>query len=183
MKVFTLGTANRQHFDFTKILNKYGIQVVIDIRRNPTMPQSPQFSRDSLQMLCASQKADYVYLGNDLGRNLPAELRPSEPTDRFVLKEWQTSSEFQQVVRIVAAKAEKRVTCILCSERLPDDCQRFFLTQELARLGFEVAHILDETRIWSPTPARPARQGFRPRVWNRRPREGRSGSGRPPAPR
>ena len=95
MKVFTLGTAGRQHYDFTKILNKYGIQVVIDIRRNPTMPQSPQFSRDSLQMLCASQRADYVFLGNDLSRNLTAELRPSAPPDRFALRDWLASAEFR----------------------------------------------------------------------------------------
>jgi uncharacterized protein (DUF488 family) len=183
MKVFTLGTANRQHFDFTKILNKYGIQVVMDIRRSPASPQSPQFSRDSLQLLCASQKSDYIYLGNDLGRSLSAELRPSEPTDRFVLKEWQTSAEFQQVLRIVSAKAEKRVVCILCSERLPDDCQRFFLAQELVKLRFEVAHILDETRLWTPPPPGPRRPDSRPKTWNRRPREHRPGPGRTQGPR
>jgi len=168
MKVFTLGTASRQHYDFTKILNKYGIQVVMDVRRSPASPQSPQFNRDSLQMLCASQRADYVFLGNDLGRNLNAELRPSSQPDRFALRDWLASTEFQQTLKIIAAKAERRVTCILCSERLPDDCQRFYVALDLVRLGFETAHIIDETRIWSPpTDRQPAR--FRPPLPKRRP--------------
>jgi uncharacterized protein (DUF488 family) len=163
MKVFTLGTAGRQHYDFTKVLNKYGVQVVMDIRRSPASPQSPQFNRDSLQMLCASQRADYVFLGNDLGRSLSAELRPSDPPDRYPLRDWLASDGFQQALRIIAAKAERRATCILCSERLPDDCQRSYVAQELARLGFEIVHIVDETRVWSPPSATrpPAPRGRR----------------------
>lgn len=173
MRVFTLGTASRQHFDFTKILNKYGIQVIMDIRRSPASPQSPQFNRDSLQMLCASQRADYIFLGNDLGRNLSAELRPSGSPDRFALRDWLASPEFQQTLKIIAGKAERRVTCILCSERLPDDCQRFYLARELAKLGFETAHVIDETRIWSPpSPERPATR-FTARPQDRR-SQGRS---------
>jgi len=183
MKVFTLGTANRQHYDFTKILGKYGIQVIMDIRRSPASPQSPQFSRDSLQMLCASQKADYVFLGNDLGRNLPTELRPSDHPERFVLRDWQTSDEFQQTLKIIAGKAGKRVTCILCSERLPDDCQRLYLAEELSRLGFEVAHILDESRLWSPPPVDQRAGQFRPRGSVRRPRRRFSGPQRAHGPR
>jgi uncharacterized protein (DUF488 family) len=181
MRIFTLGTAGRQHFDFTKILNKYGIQIVMDIRRSPASPQSPQFNRDSLQMLCASQRADYLFLGNDLGRSLSVELRPSALPDRFALRDWLASAEFQQTLKIIAGKAERRATCILCAERLPDDCQRFYLAQELAKLGFGVSHIIDETRIWSPPAAEQQPTRFRAPLPKRRPqdrsRDRRSGRG------
>ncbi|MEO0107978.1 MAG: DUF488 family protein, partial [candidate division WOR-3 bacterium] len=77
MIIFTLGTADRPHFEFTKILSKYRIQVLLDIRPSPASPQAPQFNRDSLQLLCASQGADYVYLGNDFAGQLKTELRPA----------------------------------------------------------------------------------------------------------
>jgi len=172
MKVYTLGTAQRQHFEFTKLLNKYGVQVVLDIRRSPASPGAPQFSRDGLQLLCSSQRAEYIYLGNDFAGGLDQELRPAQldPNDaraRTTLREWQASDGFQRTLKIVTAKATTRVTCVLCSERTPEDCYRLFLAAELARAGFEVVHILDETRLWTaPLTQRrrpPASGGSHPR--------------------
>jgi uncharacterized protein (DUF488 family) len=170
MKVFTLGTAGRQHYDFTKILNKYGIQVVIDVRRSPASPQHPQFNRDSLQMLCASQGADYIFLGADLGANLDHEVKPGRTDYRGppdpALRDWLASDEYRRCVSIIATKAEKRATCVLCSELLPGECQRQYLARSLAEKGFEISHIVDETRLWTP-PSDDRRAG-RPRY--RKPR-------------
>jgi uncharacterized protein (DUF488 family) len=186
MKVFTLGTAGRQHFEFTKLLNKYGIQVVLDIRRSPASPQAPQFNRDSLQMLCASQRAEYIYLGNDFAGGQEAELRPNQldpddGRDRMTVKDWQASDGFQRVLKIVAAKAATRVTCILCTERNPDDCHRLFLANELARSGLETVHVLAESVLWTPGPAR--RRPARPRRPEREPGHGLRGPRRPRPPR
>jgi uncharacterized protein (DUF488 family) len=171
LKIFTLGTADRQHFQFTKILNKCGVQVVFDVRRSPSSPQSPQFNRDSLRLLCASQNADYIYLGPELGAGDGFEPRPhgdgTRPPADPLVRDWLASPEFQRCVGIIAGKADKRVTCILCSERLPGDCQRIFLSQALARKGFEIAHILDETTLWTP-PAAPAGRRSRPAHRSRR---------------
>lgn len=161
MKVFTLGTAGRQHFDFTKILSKYGIQVVFDLRRSPASPQMPQFNRDSLRMLCASQNADYIFLGHDLGGPRDKELKP--PSGDFrrgpepEVRDWLATDEFKRCVAMIADKAGKRATCILCTERLPVDCQRWFLAQALLERKIEVVHILDEAHLWTPPPpsARP----------------------------
>lgn len=206
MKVFTLGTANRQHFEFTKILGKYGVQVVFDVRNSPASPLAPQFNRDSLQRLCAGQNADYLYLGNGLGEPSGTELRPSSfvhrashiahspegrgAMGRFAvrrhddeqaqadrnLREWRSTPEFQRTVTMIAAKAAKRVSCILCGELSPQDCHRFFIAEELVRRGFEVVHILDEAKLWTPPNERRnnlrlaptnADRGRRPRTKNR----------------
>jgi len=173
MKVFTLGTADRQHYEFTKILNKHGIQVIFDVRRSPASPQSPQFSRDSLQRLCASQNTDYIYLGNDLGGPPGVELRPHEERRRekgerrnssfvlyplsFILSSWLASNEFKRCLGIIAGKAERRVTCVLCTERLPSNCHRMFFSDALSARGFEIVHILDEAGLWVPPQSRPRR--------------------------
>jgi uncharacterized protein (DUF488 family) len=177
MRIYTLGTADRQHYEFTKVLNKYGIQVVFDIRRSPTSPQAPQFNRDSLLRLCASQNADYVYLGNSLGGPASGELRPHDSDYRghsdAATRDWLASDEFKRCVAIIAGKADKRVTCVLCTERLPDCCHRMFVAGALAGRGFEVAHILDETWLWTP----PSPGSERPRHQRPRTAEHRSNSG------
>lgn len=154
MKIYTLGTASRQHYEFTKILSKYGIQIVLDLRVTTLSSNAPQFNRDSLQMLCASQRSEYVYLGNEVGRNLTVEFRPAQegrltPLERSRLRDWQASDEFRRAVDIISEKAKTRVTCVLCTERAPSDCHRLYLADALAKKGLEIVHILDESSLWN----------------------------------
>ena len=138
MRVFTLGTGNRKSFDFTKILSKYGIEVIFDVRPFPSS-EFPQFNRDSLQTLCQSQGVEYIFLGNELGHYRQGAY-----------KEYVTSEEFKRGVAIIKSTARNRVSAILCSELLPDHCHRKLIADELAKQGVEITHIIDESRIWQP---------------------------------
>lgn len=157
MTIFTLGAANRQEYRFTKILSRYRIQVIFDIRHSPTVPHAPHFNRSNLQRLCASQNTDYVYMGNVLS-NLPEEKlwfsrgdrrkggsrRITVPGDA---QNWFASTEFRRWADLIADKATKRVTCILCSEFSPAFCYRAIFADVMIERGFEVIHILDEERF------------------------------------
>lgn len=138
MRIYTLGTSNRKDYEFSKLLNKYNIQVIFDVRRFP-VSQFPQFSRDNLQRLCTSQKTEYIYLGNELGGYRTGGYQ-----------NYIESAEFKRGVEIIRNKAEKRVACILCAERFPMYCHRRFISDALAKAGFEVIHIIDENTIQRP---------------------------------
>lgn len=138
MRIYTLGTSNRKDYEFTKLLSKYSIQVIFDVRRFPTS-QFPHFTRENLQRLCSSQKTEYIYLGNELGGFRPGGYR------NYVAAE-----EFRRGVNIIHNIAEKRVACILCAERFPVHCHRRFIADELAKAGFEIIHIIDENTIQRP---------------------------------
>ena len=146
MRIYTLGTSNRKDFEFTKLLSKYNIQVIFDVRRF-SVAQFPQFSRDNLQRLCASQKTEYIYLGNDLG---------GYREDRY--QDYINSEEYKRGINIIRQIAEKRVACILCGERFPIHCHRRFIADELAKTGFEVIHIIDENTIQKPGDIREPRR-------------------------
>lgn len=138
MRVFTLGTSNRKPYDFTKILSKYGIEVVFDVRRFPTS-QFPQFNRDNLQALCQSQQVEYIFVGNELG---------GYRQDWY--KDFIKTEEFKRGVEIIKRTGQNRVSVILCAELLPDRCHRRFIAEALAKQGVEITHIIDENRIWHP---------------------------------
>jgi uncharacterized protein (DUF488 family) len=140
MKVFTIGTDHRTHFDFTRVLLKYGVQVVFDIRRVPESRED-YFRRDGLQALTATQGIDYVYLGNELGGPRDGDYR-----------QWVEGDEYKRGLDILIRKAPKRVCCLLCAERTPENCHRLAIARELARQGIEIVHILDETSVWTPPP-------------------------------
>lgn len=166
MRISTLGTSNRRDYEFTKLLSKYNIQVIFDVRRFP-VSQFPHFSRENLQKLCNSQKAEYIFLGNELGGYREGGYR-----------DYVESEEFKRGVNIIRNTAEKRVACILCAERFPIHCHRRFIADELAKAGFEVIHIIDENTIQKPEDIREIRKEqsrrFKPR-FSRGKRKYRSG--------
>jgi len=130
-------------YEFSRLLTKFGIQVLFDIRPKP--PPTPAYSRSALEQLCSTQKINYVYLGN--------ELQP--PAERNDIKDWRGSEAFKRGLKIIAGKVPTRVCCLVCSCYQPDHCHRLVITNELAQQGIEVIHILEENRFWSNPRGRP----------------------------
>jgi uncharacterized protein (DUF488 family) len=144
MRVFTIGTDHRTHFDFARLLVKYGIEVLFDVRRTPESREE-HFRRDGLQALAASQGIDYIYMGNELGG----------PRDEGSGR-WMGSDEFKRGIDIIRSKAAKRACCVLCAERTPENCHRRLIAEQLVKQGIQVVHILDEKSVWTPPPPRPS---------------------------
>jgi len=158
VRIYTLGIGQRPGYEFRRLLIKFGIQVLFDIRDNP--PASPvnlpatyqrektDYSRRALEELCSANKIDYVYLGNEL--SLPA---------RNEYKDWLETDGVKRGIKIIAHKVPLRVCCLVCACYHPERCHRRLIADELAKQGIEVVHILEENRFWSPTaPAPPKRE-------------------------
>ncbi len=167
MKVFTIGTDHRTHYDFARLLVKYGIEVLFDVRRTPESREE-HFRRDGLQALAAGQGIDYIYMGNELGG----------PRDESY-GQWTGSDEFKRGIDIIRSKAAKRACCVLCAERTPENCHRRVIAEYLVKQGIEVVHILDETSIWTPPPPRPSPPTPRPSPRTPHPARGRWRGPRP----
>ncbi|MFO7676028.1 MAG: DUF488 domain-containing protein [bacterium] len=163
MRVFTLGTGDRHPLDFSRILAKYGIESVFDIRRLPLHEEG--FDRDALTRLCAAAGVGYVFLGNELGIE-------------HNYRAWAASEPLGRWLGIIRRKLEQRAVCLLCREPSPERCRRRVIAEKLAADGVEVIHILDDVRQWRPAPGDPgllaalerARAADRP---GRPPRRGR----------
>jgi uncharacterized protein (DUF488 family) len=168
MKVFTIGTDHRTHYDFARLLVKYGIEVLFDVRRTPESREE-YFRRDGLQTLAAGQGIDYVFMGNELGG----------PRDDGC-GEWTASDEFKRGIDIIRSKAAKRACCVLCAERTPENCHRRVIAEHLLKQGIEVVHILDEKSVWTPPSPCPSPPAPRP---NLRPSQPGRGRWRRPGPR
>ncbi len=155
MRLYTLGTGHRPDYDFARILYKFGIQVLFDIRANTTLPgkELPHLSRGGMEKLCSENRISYVFLGNELGGGCRALVGSA---DRSAVRDWLKSEPVQRGLKIVAGKVPTRVCCILCSCYSPEFCRRLLLARELVTLqpGIEVVHILEETRLWQAPEAR-----------------------------
>ena len=136
--IYTLGTSDRSPEQFLGLLEAFAIKVVIDVRRFPTS-RFEHFKQENLAALLGEKGIDYLYLGTELGGYRKGGY-----------ESFMASEQFRHGLERLeeAAKAERAV--ILCAERLPWRCHRRFISGRLLQRGWQVSHIIDEKRSWSP---------------------------------
>lgn len=138
MKIFTLGTSNRSQREFLKILKKYKIETVVDVRHFPTSRLFSHFKKENLEKFLKEKKIDYYHiekLGGFRDRGYENYMR---------------TKEFKEGLENLIEIAKKKRTAIICAERFPWKCHRTFVSQKLEEKGFEVIHIIEENKIWEP---------------------------------
>lgn len=136
--VYTLGTGTRSFDEFVALLNRYEVQVVVDVRRFPRSRFS-YFSCEELTKSLPQQGIDYYYLGGKLGGYKKGGYAT-----------FSTTEEFKGGLEELMGIASQRITAIVCAEKLPWRCHRRFIGAELSRQGWQVVHTIDEKQTWSP---------------------------------
>lgn len=134
--VYSLGTSTRSRDEFIRLLNRYGIELVVDVRRFP-VSRLEHFNRQELVKLLTGSGIDYLYLGDELGGYRRGGYLAFMGTEKFT-----------EGVEMLEAAVWGRVAAIMCAERLPWRCHRRFIAAELGRRGWSVTHIIDEERVW-----------------------------------
>ena len=144
--VFTIGHSLHEIEAFIDLLRRHGIEAVADVRSHPYSKRLPQFSKAELQRALKAAGIQYVFLGQELG------ARRNE-RDCYV----NGQAKYELIARLPAfAKGIERIQAgaarmnlsLMCAEKDPITCHRTILIcRELARLGLDVKHILDDGRL------------------------------------
>ena len=50
MKIYTLGHSTRELAEFVSLLNEYGIELLVDVRRFPMSQKYPHFNREHSEL-------------------------------------------------------------------------------------------------------------------------------------
>jgi len=140
VRVYTLGHSNRTLDEFINILLKYKIRIVVDVRRFPTSRRYPHFSRESLEGVLNNLGIKYVWLGDLLGGFRSGGYESYMKTEEF-------KRGFKELIKIIKGCSQGYVA-ILCKEKLWFKCHRRFISNELAKYGIEVVHIIDQERTY-----------------------------------
>ncbi len=137
-KIFTLGTDLRSEEDFIEILASYNIQALIDVRSYPRSKINI-YCKKELEELLKKQNIDYYFLGKELGGFRKGGYKAYTLTEKF-----------KEGVEILESIAISKISVIVCAEKFPWKCHRKWIALELQRIGWEVLHIIDKDKIWSP---------------------------------
>jgi uncharacterized protein (DUF488 family) len=138
MIIYTLGTSNREISEFIELLDKYKIKIIADVRRFPTS-KFEWFRRETLARILAGHMIGYIFLGNELGGYRKEDYETYTLTRAF---QWGLEKiEFFSLTEKVG---------IICAERFPWKCHRKFIASCLKQRGWEVIHIIDKDKVWTP---------------------------------
>ncbi|GEM_PF-178440 len=126
--IYTFGHSNYRLSEIKKIVDFYGIDIIVDVRRFPTS-KYPWLTRESFEEFFGDK---YLYLGDLLGGYRNGGYETHMETEEFR----------EGVSRIISIAKNKRVG-IMCSEKLWFRCHRKFIAKAIAQMGFPVSHIID----------------------------------------
>lgn len=129
MKIYTIGYGNRKFDDFVKLLKKFSIGLVVDVRSFPTS-KWPEFVKENLEKALPAKGIDYVHL-----RGLGGYRRGG-------YEAYMRTPDFKQGLKELTRLARKKVATIMCVESSPSACHRRFIAKKLRRRGWKVVHII-----------------------------------------
>lgn len=144
--IYTIGHSTRTIDAFIQILNTYGIEMLVDVRRFPKSRRNPQFNDDALSKSLPVQGIGYLHMEALGGRRKPEEHSENtawkEESFRGYADYMQTPAFAQALDRLTAVAGEKK-TAIMCAEAVPWRCHRSLIADALLVRGFQVEDILD----------------------------------------
>jgi uncharacterized protein (DUF488 family) len=151
VEVYTIGHSNVAVDKIVQLLQRYEIQVLVDVRSIPYSQHSPQFNRDNLADAMRESGIEYLFAGEYLGGR-PKDRRlyksSENPSSREEYLEFVDYDEAARqdwyrnaIARLVEIAGERR-TAIMCSEEDPKQCHRYHLIgRSLVQMGVTVWHI------------------------------------------
>lgn len=141
--IFTVGHSTQSLEEFTELLRRHSIQVVIDVRSAPYSRWVPHFNKGPLARWLLQHEIRYSHMPDEFGaRKLDAGLL--DEGGRVDFERVRETPEFRRgIERLGRGAAEGHRIALMCAEADPYDCHRFsMITYQLVREGIPVKHIL-----------------------------------------
>ncbi len=150
MRVYTIGHSNRSIEEFLRLLRKYSIEAIADVRRFPTSKYE-HFKAEKLKAYLERESIEYHWfekLGGYRRKILDDSPNIAIKSEGFRnYADYMMTDEFKSEAEKLMDLARRKITAIMCAERFFWRCHRKFISDYLTIKGFEVLHIIDgETR-------------------------------------
>lgn len=137
--VYTIGHSNRTFEEFLELLRRYGIKVIVDVRRFPKSRRVPWTESTTLKKLLEDNGVEYVWLGDLLGGFREGGYKAYMETGDY-------RRGLEKLVNII--RSSGKTVALMCREKLWFKCHRRFISDSLIQLGYRVVHIVDMSRTY-----------------------------------
>lgn len=139
-QILTFGYSGHSLDSFLTKLQQHGVEVVVDVRRNP-VSRKKGFSKTALSQFLAANGVEYVHQ-KDLGvpQDLRRELRDGTCELGYYLNAFGAYLDDQtSLLDELYHSAIERRCCLLCVEEHPSECHRSVVADKvISRNGHQV---------------------------------------------
>ena len=142
MRVWTIGHGTRLAAALVEMLERAGVQTLVDVRRYPGSRRNPQYNRGALERGLAESGIAYRH-AEALGGRLSGEPGQDrftcirQPAFRSYAARMGTD-EWQEALASVLAEP---APCVMCAETPWTKCHRRFIADLLVARSHEVLHL------------------------------------------
>jgi uncharacterized protein (DUF488 family) len=148
LPIFTIGHSTRQIDEFIKLLQTYGVKVVVDVRTIPKSHHNPQFNEEDLKQSLRQVHIRYKHL-KKLG-GLRHTTKDSinlgwHNTSFRGYADYMATVEFADGLEALTKIASVKQTVIMCAEAIPWRCHRSLIGDSLTKKGWGVRDIMSGT--------------------------------------
>ena len=155
--IFTIGHSTRTIAEFVALLQKVGVNLLVDVRSIPRSRTNPQFNADALPDALAEAGIRYRQLAALGGlRHRKKGAMPSPNTLWRVAAfrnyaDYAATEAFRTGLDELRALARDNCCAIMCAEAVWWRCHRRIIADYLLANGVPVAHIMGQNKVDAAT--------------------------------
>jgi uncharacterized protein (DUF488 family) len=154
LTIWTIGHSTRSTEEFSRLLGRVAIDLLVDIRSIPRSRTNPQFNREALPTALAATGVGYRHLpelGGLRGPRKDGVVSPNTLWRSGAFRNYADYAATNPAFRLgfgeLQALARDRHAAIMCAEAVWWRCHRRIVSDYLLLAGFAVGHILSGDRI------------------------------------
>jgi uncharacterized protein (DUF488 family) len=140
-RVYSIGHSNQHLEDFMEVLQRVGIESLVDVRSQPVSRFSPQFNRKRLADSLEQLGMHYLFMGDALGGR-PSGREFYDANGYVLYNRLAETPEFKAGLARLMKMVEAEPVAVMCAEEDPAGCHRRLLVgRALADLGVSMLHL------------------------------------------
>lgn len=152
MDIYTIGHSTHTKEELLAMLYKAEIKVLADVRAFPASRKFPQFNQEAMRKWLADAGIRYEHFPLLTGRRNKSQLIQDELNSGWNNQsfhnyaDYTLTDDFKDGIRNLERVAKDEKVAYCCSERHPSRCHRLLISNWLAAKGWDVYHIIDESK-------------------------------------
>ena len=146
--VYTIGHSNHSPEVLVRLLKDSAIEVVVDVRSNPTSTWVTYATPKDLKQILKAAGIKYLYMGDVLGGRPDDAACYNLESGKVDYRAMQQRASFREGLKWLVEELRKYRVCIMCAEEDPSSCHRHLLVGEgLRGGGVRILHIRGNGQI------------------------------------
>jgi uncharacterized protein (DUF488 family) len=149
LTVFTIGHSTHTLEEFIKIIEKFKIEEIVDVRTIPRSRHNPQFNKETLPSSLLLAGIGYMHIAGLGGLKHTKVDSPNKGWRNASFRgyaDYMQTPDFDESLNMLIEAAKKEQIAIMCAESLPWRCHRSLIADALLVKGFKVEHIMNNEK-------------------------------------